>query len=60
MTVEEIRTELNPELRTQKALLGLYWSIAPIMFLTIALAWWKYPNSLVNLVVWKVSMIFRI
>ena len=43
--VEEIRTEPNTELRTQKALLGMYWSIAPIMFLTIALAWWQYPEQ---------------
>ncbi|MHA1502765.1 MAG: hypothetical protein ACTSSB_13025 [Candidatus Heimdallarchaeota archaeon] len=41
----EIRNEENPELKTQKVLLGLYWSIAPIMFLTIGLAWGFYPEK---------------
>lgn len=44
MSGNEIRTEPHPELRTQKALLGMYWCVAPIMFLTIGLAWWKYPE----------------
>jgi len=45
MSGEEIRNKQNPELRTQKALLGLYWCVAPIILLTIAFAWWQYPET---------------
>ena len=44
MSNDELKIEQNPDIKTQKALLGLYWSIAPLMILTIALAWWKYPE----------------